>query len=109
MPHLTDNISNKLSGVFFMKINRMDNAFNVYKQNQNVKKTEKAKGKEDKIDISPEAKEYQFAINKLKDIPEIRSEKVNAIKAQIKSGTYKVDSKKIAEKMIDIVNFDKKI
>lgn len=92
-----------------MKINRSDNVFNVYNQNMNMKKTEKQKSKEDKINISEEAKTYQFAINKLKDIPEIRTDKVNSLKKQIQSGTYKVDADKIAEKMIDKVNFDKKI
>lgn len=92
-----------------MKINRTDNVFKIYNKNQSAKKVGKSKNKEDKLNISNEAKEYQFAINKLKDIPDIRTKKVNELRAQVKSGTYKVDGDKIAEKMIDKVNFNKKI
>lgn len=92
-----------------MKINRTENVFRAYNKNSSTKKAEKTKGKEDKLNISQEAKEYQFAIGKLKDIPDIRTEKVNSIKTQIKSGTYEINANKIAEKMIESVNFDKKI
>lgn len=109
MPHLTDNISNKLNGVFFMKINRMDNVFKVYNKNASVKKAGKTNNKEDKLNISQQAKDYQFAINKLNDIPEIRTEKVDELRTQIKAGTYSIDGNKIAEKMLDSVNFNKKI
>lgn len=93
-----------------MKINGVNNVPHVYNKNNNVKKTEeKPKVIEDKVTISNEAKAYHFAMKKLNDIPEIRTEKVNEIRAQIKSGTYKVDSNKIAQKMMDNVSFDKKI
>ena len=36
----------------------------------------------------------------LKETPDIRKEKVAEIRAAIKNGTYVVDSRKIAEKMI---------
>ncbi len=93
-----------------MKINRMDNAFKVYNKNQEVKKTENVKGKkEDKISISQDAKDYQFALEKIKNVDEIRVEKVNSLQRQIQAGTYNVSGNQIAEKMIDSVNFNKKI
>lgn len=94
-----------------MKINGVNNVPHVYKNNNNVKQTEdKPKVIEDKLSISDEGKAYQLAMKKLNDIPEIRTEKVDKIKAEIKAGSYKVDSKKIAQKMMDDVRkFDEKI
>lgn len=93
-----------------MKINRMDNAFKIYNKNQEVKKTENVKGKkEDKLSISQDAKDYQFALDKIKNVSEVRVEKVDSLQRQIQAGTYNVSGKQIAEKMIDTVNFHKKI
>ena len=52
------------------------------------------------------AKELQKANEQLKEIPDVREDKVNQLKSQIENGTYKVDSEKTADKMVkeSIVN-----
>lgn len=65
--------------------------------------------KNDELSLSNTAKDYQVAMNAIRNIPDIRKEKVEAIKEQIKSGTYVIDSGKIAEKILDNVNFDKRV
>jgi negative regulator of flagellin synthesis FlgM len=99
------------SGVFFMRINKMDNVFQVYNKNLGVKniKTNKSGKSSDELKISENAMDFQFAINKVKDVEDIRVEKVEKIKEQIKSGTYEIDGKKIAEKIYNSINFDQKI
>ena len=54
----------------------------------------------DSIELSPEAKVMQEAIRVLETLPDVREEKVAQIREQIAEGSYQVDGKKIAEKMI---------
>ena len=53
----------------------------------------------------PPVKTSTFVMNKIKSLinaePEVRSDKVAELKARIKSGEYKVDSDKLAKKMIE--------
>ena len=56
--------------------------------------------KEDKVVLSAEVKRIQEAKKLLDSIPDIREEKVAQIKAQIKNGTYQVEEKKLAQKMM---------
>lgn len=88
----------------------MDNVFQIYNKNQGVKKakTDKLPKEIDNLKISDEAIDFQYALKKLKDVESIRIEKVEIIKSQIKSGTYEIDSNKIAEKIMESIYFDKK-
>jgi negative regulator of flagellin synthesis FlgM len=54
----------------------------------------------DSVSLSHQARWLQAAREALAEIPEIREERVAAIRAQIEAGTYKVDGEKIADKMI---------
>lgn len=95
--------------MFFMNINRIDKILQVY-NTQGIKKTENGKvnAKKDELKLSGKALEYQFAVNSLKDVPDTRTELVEKIKEEIKAGTYEVDGKKIVEKMMENINFDKR-
>ena len=57
-------------------------------------------GEEDKVVLSPKAKEIQEAEKYLQSVPDIREEKVAELKARIEKGEYKVEGKKIAVKMV---------
>ncbi|WP_353093776.1 flagellar biosynthesis anti-sigma factor FlgM [Tissierella praeacuta] len=94
-----------------MRINKLDNIFQVYNKNSGGKKvkSDNKVNDTDKIKISEKAMEYQYALQKIKDVEDIRMDKVENIKQQVQSGSYHVDGKKIAEKIIESVNFDKKI
>jgi negative regulator of flagellin synthesis FlgM len=56
--------------------------------------------KEDKVVLSQEAKKVQEAKKLMESIPDIREEKIAKVKAQIENGTYQVEEKKLATKMI---------
>lgn len=94
-----------------MRINKTDNIFQAYKNNNNVKKVKLDKGiqEKDRLEISPRAVEFQHAMEKLKNVDEMRKDKVDKIKKQIDAGTYEIDEGKIAEKILESIDFDQKI
>jgi negative regulator of flagellin synthesis FlgM len=55
----------------------------------------------DRVSLSPQVRELQAARAAAAAMPEIREEKVAAIRAQIEAGTYVVDGEKVAGKMIE--------
>jgi len=55
---------------------------------------------EDRVLLSPMAKEIQMAKSRLQEIPDVRAEKVTDIKNQISQGTYPVSSEKIAHRLL---------
>lgn len=55
---------------------------------------------EDKVILSPEAKEILDAKRQIEDVPDIRTEKVDALRQQVESGTYEVQGDRVAVKMI---------
>lgn len=93
-----------------MRINKNNKVFQVYKQNQGIKKpnTGKLNNSKDQVKISEKAMDFQFALQKLKEVEEVRMDKVEKIRQEIDSGTYVVDGKKIAAKMMEGIGFDKK-
>jgi negative regulator of flagellin synthesis FlgM len=54
----------------------------------------------DRLVLSPKAAEVQAAQEALAAAPEVRAEKIAALKAQIAAGTYQVNAEKIAEKIV---------
>ncbi|MCP4693296.1 MAG: flagellar biosynthesis anti-sigma factor FlgM [Desulfobacterales bacterium] len=60
----------------------------------------KAAPREDKVELSPQAKEVRKAAEELKSLPDIREKKVADIKASITNGTYSVDGKETALRMM---------
>jgi len=98
-------------GEFFMKVNNTDKVMGIYLNNMNNQVREKKVNhtKKDKISISEEAKDFQFALELIKKLPDTRAEKVERLKREVQAGTYNVDGKKIAEKMLESIYFDKRI
>ena len=63
----------------------------------------------DNINLSERAKDYQFAMEKIKKVPDIRIDKVKDLKEKVQSGNYNVEGKKIVEKMFENIHFDERI
>jgi len=57
-------------------------------------------GEKDAMNVSQEAKTFSAALQAVKKSPEIREEKVNALKDAIANDTYKVDDEKLVDKLI---------
>jgi len=71
-----------------------------------LKKGEAAAGetsvdKLDKVNLSPAAREINQIRAAIDNLPEVREEKVQAVKDSIEKGTYKVEPEKIAGKMLE--------
>ena len=92
-----------------MKINKTENILGSYFKRINTFDKNRHLGKKDKLMISNMAKDFNVAMDKLKQLPDIRKEKVERIKKQVESGTYNVDGRLIAEKMLENIDFDKTI
>lgn len=71
-----------------------------------AKRTDKAEAKaaaagSAKAEISGKAKEMAQAKQAAADAPDVREEKIAALKARIAEGKYKVDAEAIADRMVD--------
>lgn len=71
-----------------------------------VEKTQETRAVEDAKATSQSADQTSVSaaanlVNEAISLPDIRTEKVAQIQQAIQDGTYKVDSSKVAEKMID--------
>lgn len=64
-----------------------------------VTKKEKISGK-DTFEVSTMGKDLQVAKQAVSNAPDIREDKVEAIKKAMASGTYMVDADKVADKII---------
>ena len=62
---------------------------------------EKEYQKGTKVEISETSVEYSKAAEKMEKVPEERAEKVEQLKMMVQNDTYDVDSKKIAEMLLD--------
>lgn len=94
-----------------MRINKLNNIFQIYNKNSKTKKLtgdKRIEGK-DEISFSEKAIEFQHALKKIREVEDIRTDKVEKIKTQVQSGTYYVDGKKIVEKILEDISFNKKI
>jgi negative regulator of flagellin synthesis FlgM len=54
----------------------------------------------DRVEVSDKARAMQVAMAALKQTPQIRADKVAALKARIKTGSYLVSGEDVAERML---------
>lgn len=85
--------------------NQVQNVLKVYNQQGKVKKVAKAEKTApsmgaDKMILSDESKLVQSVKQCLADTPEVRADKVAELKTAVKTGTYQVSGREIAEKML---------
>lgn len=73
----------------------------VKKSNQETPIVEnKQKVTEDKLDLSNGGSEVSNLIDKLKELPDVRQDKVNSLREQIASGSYNPSSEAIADAIL---------
>jgi negative regulator of flagellin synthesis FlgM len=61
----------------------------------------KADDSKDKISLSGEAKEINELKRLMNDLPDMRSDRIDALKKAIEAGNYNIDANKIAEKILE--------
>lgn len=75
----------------------------VYDKQKSIGKVDKTSGvasKKDVVSISNQAKDFQTVMKALKDVPDIRQDKVNELAEKYDSGTYNVTSNEVADKVL---------
>lgn len=90
------------------EIPKVSGVYDKQKSIGKIGKTGSIASKEDVVSISNEAKDFQTVMKALKDTPDIRKEKVDALKEKYEAGDYEVNETDIAEKILKSI-VDKKI
>ena len=75
------------------------------KRISHVENTNKISPAKDDVKISNVGKDFTIAMNALKDVPDIRMDRVNELSAKIERGEYNVSGEDIASKILDIELF----
>ncbi|MCR4435074.1 MAG: flagellar biosynthesis anti-sigma factor FlgM [Clostridiales bacterium] len=73
-----------------------------------VDKTAGTASKRDVLSLSNQAKDYQTALKAVKEIPDIRLDKVSELAEKYRSGNYTVSGSEVADKIISSI-VDKKV
>lgn len=86
-----------------MKINNLqqEKILNRYLQQKKSYSPDKKGSKNDSMEISSQARKATRLKAELKNLPEIREKKVAELKARVDSGEYRVDSKLLAQKLLN--------
>ncbi len=54
----------------------------------------------DRVEFTENARMFSAALRAARETPEVRMDRVNALKEQIQAGTYKPDTASVVEKML---------
>jgi negative regulator of flagellin synthesis FlgM len=100
-------------GIGFNKIGGVNQ---IYKANKidtkkAVSETSSTSIKKDQVQISKEAMDFQTvlkSVKQLNNLPDIREDVISPIKEKLENGSYSVDSKTVADKILS-GGFNKKI
>lgn len=84
-----------------MRIDAFNQVSQLYRTN-GTKKVNKSgnTAAADKVEISRIGKDYQVAKQAVSQAPDIREDRVNAIREQMAAGTYNVSMDQVADKLI---------
>ncbi len=69
-------------------------------QTQKAQEAQSQPPQGDRVDLSQTSKDLKKVQAVLENTPDVQADKVRAIKEQIETGTYQVDSKKVAQAML---------
>ena len=70
-------------------------------------KTGEVLSKKDELSISGTAKDFSIAMKAVRQIPEVRQEKVNEIIQKMQRGEYSVKASEVAEKILESLKENK--
>lgn len=84
-----------------MRIDAMSEIMTIYQANGKMKKVESAKAMpRDSVQISDFGRDLQVAKEAIAATPDVREDKVNAIKTAMANGTYNVPMSALADKLL---------
>ncbi|MDR3541414.1 MAG: flagellar biosynthesis anti-sigma factor FlgM [Desulfosporosinus sp.] len=84
-----------------MKIDGSPSPVGSVKATNRTKQADKKKSTSevDQVAVSGNAQVYQSLLQKVKELPAVREDKVQTLSAQIANGEFQVDGQKVAEKL----------
>lgn len=90
----------------YMKINNFNAINQIYRSNSTsaMRRVDSAQSFSDRLEFSKTAKSYTVANSAVSSAPDVRLDKVNAIKAQMAAGTYNVSAEDVADKILSDVS-----
>jgi len=84
-----------------MRIDAYNQISQIYGVNGKMKTTQASRvSQTDKVEISSFGRDLQIAKQAVKNAPDVRMDKVEQLKAQIKAGTYDVDAGSFADMLL---------
>lgn len=84
-----------------MKISNIASVYNIYNKKPAVSRKKAGVNEAyDSFNVSDEARDFQVAYKAASAAPDIREDRVNAIKAQVENGSYNVSAEAVADKMM---------
>ena len=81
--------------------NQIAQLYQTTKTKTTTSKTDKTASFSDALQLSQTGKDIQVLKQAVKDVPDIREDKVNELKAKLASGTYNVSGKELADKLVN--------
>ena len=82
-------------------VNKIDSTFGSYTNQTTAKRPQKPLAKTDQVSFSATAQDFNTAREALAKIPDIRTQRVKELSAQIEAGRYNISSQDIATKIIE--------
>ena len=84
-----------------MRIDAYNQISQIYGVNGKMKTSQASRvSKTDKVEISSIGRDLQIAKQAVANSPDVRTDKVEQLKSQIKNGTYNVDADSFAEMLL---------
>ena len=84
-----------------MRVEAYNSVAQIYKTNRAAGASAAAKKSRDQVEISSIGYDYQIAKQAVAETSDIREDKVAALSAKVKSGTYDVSNEAFAEKLLE--------
>lgn len=94
------NIKNIQHGSIDLLLNKVE-AKPAARQSERVIEAVTAPRQGDRISLSEEAKVRTVALNAASQAPDVRKDKLNAIRERVAAGEYVVDSRTIAQRLLE--------
>lgn len=87
--------------VLEMKVLNVGSAYNIYANKPAVSRMKAKTGeKKDDFNVSAQARDFQTAYKAAMNAPDVREDRISAIKEQMDKGTYNVSADDVAEKIL---------
>lgn len=84
-------------------VNELVTKYKIHEKKMNTgqgRQVENGVNAEEKVSLSPAARDIQRAEQALRELPDVREEKIEELKQRIEAGEYEIKGDRIAEKIL---------